>query len=364
MDARRDPTSSVCRYDLTMRRTSDETIAQIKRLAAQGMKGKEIATRLGVSYSVVHKYGGVKSNAERGIGDRYSRLVIIARLPGGKAVCRCDCGNEITVQMGALKHPTSPQKSCGCLARELTEKSRADMTGIVLHGYVGVRYSRPGGRNGNGAFWTVRCSNGHEFETARKKWMKGEITCQECAAGRRAEREQAARALRIRRTLADEKRRAMRAAEVIARSRLREIRRSMSPIRAYARRHAFCDGTHSLGLGRTVSCAEYEAERRRQSLAQNGTGTPREYRGPRKRSFDFPPAVRSAILNRDRHSCLRCGRGVRDLDDGERLEADHIYSGVGSSLDDGQTLCSTCHAWKHKTRKRDGLCFVDDETSS
>lgn len=56
------------------------------------------------------------------IGRRYGRLTALHvdpdRRSGAMAliVCRCDCGNTVSVQLGALTH--GYQRSCGCLHRE------------------------------------------------------------------------------------------------------------------------------------------------------------------------------------------------------------------------------------------------------
>lgn len=57
------------------------------------------------------------------IGQRFGRLVVLAtfRLGGGRlaatwAHCRCDCGAQVDVRMGALV--AGGTKACGCLRRE------------------------------------------------------------------------------------------------------------------------------------------------------------------------------------------------------------------------------------------------------
>ncbi len=50
------------------------------------------------------------------IGDRFGRLVVINELPGGKAVCQCDCGKiHYVLRYNLLSGGT---KSCGCLKSE------------------------------------------------------------------------------------------------------------------------------------------------------------------------------------------------------------------------------------------------------
>lgn len=55
------------------------------------------------------------------IGNRYGRLVVIDEDNGntnGNAVCRCDCGNTVTVRKCNLIYPNSSTRSCGCLGKE------------------------------------------------------------------------------------------------------------------------------------------------------------------------------------------------------------------------------------------------------
>jgi 5-methylcytosine-specific restriction endonuclease McrA len=56
----------------------------------------------------------------------------------------------------------------------------------------------------------------------------------------------------------------------------------------------------------------------------------------------FPPGVRKAILEADRHRCRKCGAM-------QNLEADHIVPvrhGGQSTFENGQTLCRECHRRK------------------
>ncbi|MGI9460517.1 MAG: HNH endonuclease [Pirellulales bacterium] len=58
-------------------------------------------------------------------------------------------------------------------------------------------------------------------------------------------------------------------------------------------------------------------------------------------------AWRKAILNRDNFKCRGCGRVLHDS---SQLHADHIIpieeGGPRYSLDNGQTLCISCHGIK------------------
>lgn len=71
-------------------------------------------------------------------GNRFGRLTVISRLPSVNKrtmwLCKCDCGNEVSVDAGNL-HSDNTQ-SCGCLQRDMT--SRANKT----HGLRGTRLYR------------------------------------------------------------------------------------------------------------------------------------------------------------------------------------------------------------------------------
>lgn len=63
------------------------------------------------------------------IGQRYGRLVVTGLIKDAKnpkAICRCDCGAEVTPQRGALLNGRA--KSCGCLRRELLKAHVASIT--------------------------------------------------------------------------------------------------------------------------------------------------------------------------------------------------------------------------------------------
>lgn len=63
------------------------------------------------------------------IGQRFGRLTALHVDPDHKIgntaliVCRCDCGNMVSVQLGALTH--GKQRSCGCLHSEAAAKQIA-----------------------------------------------------------------------------------------------------------------------------------------------------------------------------------------------------------------------------------------------
>ena len=57
------------------------------------------------------------------IGNRYGRLIVLNRAGMSKHgfamwLCRCDCGNEVTIRGSSLRNGSTPTKSCGCLRNE------------------------------------------------------------------------------------------------------------------------------------------------------------------------------------------------------------------------------------------------------
>jgi hypothetical protein len=57
----------------------------------------------------------------RHAGERFGRLLLVALVPGARPpqwVCRCDCGQQVTVRAAYLARRAGSTHSCGCLRRE------------------------------------------------------------------------------------------------------------------------------------------------------------------------------------------------------------------------------------------------------
>lgn len=85
---------------------------------------------------VLQRGAGLARKVER-VGQRFSRLLVVARDAPGKNgctrwLCRCDCGKETVVTNSNLT--SSQVKSCGCLASEWGRSTVVDR--------VGKRYGR------------------------------------------------------------------------------------------------------------------------------------------------------------------------------------------------------------------------------
>lgn len=67
-------------------------------------------------------------------GKRYGRLLVISDNGDGKWLCRCDCGNTVSVSGSSLG--SGDTKSCGCLRRDRQRKA------VVTHGQYQTRLYR------------------------------------------------------------------------------------------------------------------------------------------------------------------------------------------------------------------------------
>lgn len=78
---------------------------------------------------VIRTTGMSNGNFNVSVGDRFTRLLVLALIPdrkNPKAKCICDCGAVVTPQRGALKNGRA--KSCGCLRRELLAEALKRLT--------------------------------------------------------------------------------------------------------------------------------------------------------------------------------------------------------------------------------------------
>ena len=92
-----------------------------------------------------------------------------------------------------------------------------------------------------------------------------------------------------------------------------------------------------------------ECEECQRAIAEYGSMPPRRmlvrgYEALKRPEFkqSIPAALRRAVLERDNHTCQKCGTR-------ERLAIDHIYpevKGGATTLNNLQVLCRTCNARK------------------
>ncbi|RXZ77222.1 hypothetical protein EBB07_33665 [Paenibacillaceae bacterium] len=116
----------------------------------------------------------MSSNRIKMIGDRYGRLTVILELERRNNfryfLCKCDCGEEHTVKMGALRNGSI--KSCGCLRDERAKTLRApDLTNTRFDRLVAIE--TVGRAKGNKTFlWRCICDCKNEV-IVRGDFLKG-----------------------------------------------------------------------------------------------------------------------------------------------------------------------------------------------
>jgi len=53
-------------------------------------------------------------------GEKFGKLTAKKYKPGGRWLCKCDCGNETSVHTGSLTSGNT--KSCGCLQKQIATR--------------------------------------------------------------------------------------------------------------------------------------------------------------------------------------------------------------------------------------------------
>ena len=88
-------------------------------------------------------------------------------------LCRCDCGNEVSVYLGNLT--SGHTRSCGCLHKENYAKKREDLTGRVFGKLIVIEYSPEESKKRGRTTWKCLCECGniiyrtaHDLKTGEK----------------------------------------------------------------------------------------------------------------------------------------------------------------------------------------------------
>lgn len=125
-------------------------------------------------------------------GRRFGQLTVLHedpvpyRSPSGKPtrrwVCRCDCGNVVTVLQNALTASKNPTLSCGCLHAKKQRAAAHDMTGqrfgrLLVIGPVDLPEKLS---NGQRLGWRCRCDCGNEVVKTRKELLSGKVSSCGC----------------------------------------------------------------------------------------------------------------------------------------------------------------------------------------
>lgn len=126
------------------------------------------------------------AKAEDLIGLRFDRLVVLKMLPNRKPgiaswLCKCDCGNETTVD--GIKLRAERTKSCGCLKAEYGESKVNDLSGKVFGKLTVLK--RAGSNSFKKALWLCSCECGNDTTVVGSDMLNGHTTSCGCvkAAG-------------------------------------------------------------------------------------------------------------------------------------------------------------------------------------
>lgn len=122
-------------------------------------------------------------------GKRFGRLTVIGLAEGKwkktKWLCKCDCGNEKTVQ--GVHLTTGHTQSCGCYARECTSKRKKgvysieDITGERYGKLTVIGYSHSS-KDRKRTYWKCRCDCGNEIVTRLDALREGRTKSCGCIA--------------------------------------------------------------------------------------------------------------------------------------------------------------------------------------
>ena len=115
-------------------------------------------------------------------GKRFGRLVALRREPRKGAafwICKCDCGNETSVNMQLLK--SGATRSCGCLQREVIQARSTDLTGQRFDWLLVIGKAERRGRDG-ATFWKCQCHCGNIVEVERGRLLSGNTKSCGCRA--------------------------------------------------------------------------------------------------------------------------------------------------------------------------------------
>lgn len=81
------------------------------------------------------------------VGERYGKLTVMARGEDTAKqqttwICKCDCGNEVTVWVGNLRNGHT--QSCGCFMRQRNSEIHKKENRYIVNGGVAVGYTENG----------------------------------------------------------------------------------------------------------------------------------------------------------------------------------------------------------------------------
>lgn len=103
-------------------------------------------------------------------GNKFNRLVALKYLKKSKWLCKCDCGNEHTVNSWDLQ--SGHVKSCGCLNKEHQQNQYIDHTGKIFGKLTALRKSEKLSEHGN-ALWICKCICNNIVEVSADPLVRG-----------------------------------------------------------------------------------------------------------------------------------------------------------------------------------------------
>lgn len=104
-------------------------------------------------------------------GSKFGNLTLVSYISSGKWLCKCDCGNETTASLHALKH--GRHISCGCSKLTLKPGDKFGKLTVVRYEPVGKK-------------WLCVCDCGNK--TYARSWSLKTYRHSSCSCGRYAER--------------------------------------------------------------------------------------------------------------------------------------------------------------------------------
>ncbi|MEE0989629.1 MAG: hypothetical protein U0L02_09745 [Kandleria vitulina] len=118
-------------------------------------------------------------------GQRFGKLTVLRRdsistndHKGARWICKCDCGNEISVLSGRLR--SGQTKSCGCLRYDKKDYKKSDLIGQVFGRWT--VQEKDTARKGHGTFYICKCECGNIRSISSDSLTRG--TSKSCGCGR------------------------------------------------------------------------------------------------------------------------------------------------------------------------------------
>ncbi len=111
-------------------------------------------------------------------GKTYNRLIVIRRdteRSGVYWICRCECGNIVSVRTNNLTSGST--KSCGCLNAEIIHRPKRNFVDITGNRYGELEVIRYVDSNKNGTRWECKCHACGSVTVKTASWLKKYKSC-------------------------------------------------------------------------------------------------------------------------------------------------------------------------------------------